>query len=177
MNQDVQVREGKEHDKLGVEPAPDPGPRVLIAGGSITGLSLALMLEQASIDFVVLEEGPVMAPQVGAGLAFFPGGARIADQLGLLPELLRISSIFDPMYDWRPDGTENVCVQGVSPFFEVTLGYPVVFLDRQEAVSMFFNAIRAKDKVVTGEFTGRESICFVELCGGFPEQVEGSPPC
>ncbi|WQF89220.1 Putative FAD-binding domain, FAD/NAD(P)-binding domain superfamily [Colletotrichum destructivum] len=130
-------------------PPTPPGPRVLIAGGSITGLSLALMLEQAGIDFLVLEGGPTIAPQVGAGLAFFPGGARILDQLGLFERLLSISSVFDPMYDWRPDGTQNVCVRGVSPFFDQTLGYPVLFLDRQQAVQMFYEAIRQKGKIVT----------------------------
>ncbi|KAJ0161332.1 hypothetical protein CTA2_6393 [Colletotrichum tanaceti] len=131
-------------------PTPLPaGPRILIAGGSITGLSLALMLEQAGIDFLVLEGGPTIAPQVGAGMAFFPGGARILDQLGLFERLLSISSVFDPMNDWRPDGILNVCVRGVSPFFEQTLGYPVLFLDRQQAVQMFYEAIRQKGKVVT----------------------------
>ncbi|KZL66586.1 FAD binding domain-containing protein, partial [Colletotrichum tofieldiae] len=129
-------------------PPASPGPRVLIAGGGITGLSLALMLEQAGIDFLVLEGGPTIAPQIGAGLAFFPGGARILDQLGLFERLLRISSVFDPMYDWRPDGTQNVCVQGVSPYLEQALGYPVLFLDRQQAVQLLYEGIRQKEKVV-----------------------------
>ncbi|GKT52158.1 FAD-dependent monooxygenase ltmM [Colletotrichum spaethianum] len=85
------------------------------------------MLEQTGIDFLVLGDGPTIAHQVGTGMAFFHGGARIFDQLDLFERLRDIASVFEPMYDWRPDGTQNVCVQSVSPFFDRTLGYPVLF--------------------------------------------------
>lgn len=56
--------------------------RVVIAGASIAGLSLALALERAGVDFVVLEAHPAVAPQVGASIAVLPNGARVLDQLG-----------------------------------------------------------------------------------------------
>lgn len=55
---------------------------MVIVGGSIAGLSLALALERSGIDFVVLEAHPTIAPQVGASIAVLPSGARILDQLG-----------------------------------------------------------------------------------------------
>lgn len=61
--------------------------RVIIVGGSIAGLALANMLEQYGIDFLVLEKHPEIAPQVGAGFAIQPNGARILDQLGCYQEL------------------------------------------------------------------------------------------
>lgn len=56
--------------------------KVLIAGGSITGLSLAIMLERNNIDYLVLEAYPEIAPQTGASIGLLPHGFRILDQLG-----------------------------------------------------------------------------------------------
>ena len=56
--------------------------RVIIVGGSIAGLALANMLEQYDVDYVLLEKYPTIAPQVGAGFAIQPNGARILQQLG-----------------------------------------------------------------------------------------------
>lgn len=61
--------------------------RVVIAGASIAGLSLALALERAGVDFVVLEAHPSVAPQVGASIAVLPNGARVLDQLGCYADI------------------------------------------------------------------------------------------
>lgn len=62
--------------------------KVIIAGGSIAGLSLALMLEKNGIDFVVLEAYPSIAPQAGASIGVLPNGLRILDQLGCCDEVV-----------------------------------------------------------------------------------------
>lgn len=61
--------------------------KVLIAGGSIAGLVLAITLEKLGIDFLVLEAHPEIAPQVGASIGFFPNGCRILDQIGCYDDL------------------------------------------------------------------------------------------
>lgn len=58
-------------------------PRVLIAGGSISGVFLAVALQSANIDFLVLERGPEIGPQLGASVGCHPHGNSIFDQLGL----------------------------------------------------------------------------------------------
>lgn len=63
--------------------------RVIIIGGSIAGLTLANILEQYGIDFVVLEKHEIIAPQLGAGFAILPHGARILDQLGCYEALAK----------------------------------------------------------------------------------------
>lgn len=63
--------------------------RVIIVGGSIAGLSLALMLEKNGIDFLVLEGYPSIAPQVGASIGVLPNGLRILDQLGCCDEVIK----------------------------------------------------------------------------------------
>jgi 2-polyprenyl-6-methoxyphenol hydroxylase-like FAD-dependent oxidoreductase len=61
--------------------------RVVIAGGSVTGLTLANMLESAGIDYVLLEAGEQIAPQVGASIALAPPALRILDQLGIYEKI------------------------------------------------------------------------------------------
>lgn len=56
--------------------------KVVIVGGSVAGLALANMLERAGIDFVILEAGREIAPQVGASISIQPQMARILDQIG-----------------------------------------------------------------------------------------------
>jgi 2-polyprenyl-6-methoxyphenol hydroxylase-like FAD-dependent oxidoreductase len=61
--------------------------KVLIAGGSVTGLTLANMLEAVGVDYVVLESHSEIAPQVGASIAVMPNALRILDQLGMYEEI------------------------------------------------------------------------------------------
>ncbi|KAL7267106.1 hypothetical protein RUND412_010322 [Rhizina undulata] len=68
--------------------------KVLIAGGSITGLTLAHTLDRAGVDFVVLEGHEEIAPQVGASIAVFPNGIRILDQLGIWND---INDVIEPV--------------------------------------------------------------------------------
>lgn len=65
--------------------------KVIIVGGSIAGLSLALMLEKNGIDFLVLEAYPDIAPQVGASIGVLPNGLRILDQLGCYETILEMA--------------------------------------------------------------------------------------
>lgn len=58
------------------------GFKVIIVGGSVSGLSLANMFEKFKIEYVLLEAHPEIAPQLGASMGLLPGGLRILDQLG-----------------------------------------------------------------------------------------------
>lgn len=57
--------------------------KVIIIGGSVTGLTLAHSLHKIGIDYVVLEKRDTVTPQEGASIGILPNGARILDQLGL----------------------------------------------------------------------------------------------
>lgn len=63
-----------------------PQFRVLIVGGSVAGLTLAHCLERANIEYLILEKGDDIAPQVGASIGIMPNGGRILEQLGLFGE-------------------------------------------------------------------------------------------
>ncbi|KAM5350140.1 hypothetical protein ACJ41O_006645 [Fusarium nematophilum] len=97
------------------------GFKVVIVGGSVTGLSVANMLEKFDIDYVLLEAYPHIAPQIGASLGLLPNGFRILDQLGC----------FEPVLD----------VAGV--------GYPSIFIDRQMFLQILYDSLQHKDRVLT----------------------------
>lgn len=56
--------------------------KVLIAGGSVAGLTLANILERIGVDYLLLEKYGKIAPDLGASIGIFPNGFRILDQLG-----------------------------------------------------------------------------------------------
>jgi hypothetical protein len=65
--------------------------KIVIAGASVSGLSLANMLQANDIDYVVLEAHQTIAPQVGASIGLLPHGNRILDQLGLYEKVMEIA--------------------------------------------------------------------------------------
>jgi len=67
--------------------------RVVIVGGGVGGLALALTLAKAGIDYVLLEAHPEIAPEAGASIAISAAGSRTLDQVGgVLEDLLAIST-------------------------------------------------------------------------------------
>lgn len=72
-------------------PSEGRGPlKVIIVGGSVAGLTLAHSLHHSKIDYVVLEAGAELAPQIGASIVVLPNGARILDQLGIFDDILQV---------------------------------------------------------------------------------------
>lgn len=82
--------------------------KVLIAGGSITGLTLANMLQLYDIDFLVLESYDDIAPQVGASIGILPHGNRILDQLGLFTKILELCPPLDSLH-FRDSNGKVIC--------------------------------------------------------------------
>ncbi|KAF2967549.1 hypothetical protein GQX73_g6060 [Xylaria multiplex] len=69
--------------------------KVIIAGGSIVGLTLANALERAGIDFVLLEKREI-APDLGASIGLLCHNSRVFEQLGVV-ELLNTATV--PLLD------------------------------------------------------------------------------
>lgn len=65
--------------------------KVLIAGGGIAGLTLAMMLERFDIDYVLLEAYDEIAPAAGASIGMMPTGLLILDQLGCYESLKAVA--------------------------------------------------------------------------------------
>lgn len=61
---------------------PSTNFKIIIAGGGLTGLALANMLEKFNLDYTLLEAYSDIAPPIGASIGMFPNGLRMLDQLG-----------------------------------------------------------------------------------------------
>lgn len=124
--------------------------RVIIAGGSIAGLSLALMLQQNDIDFLVLEAYPEIAPQVGASIAILPNGMRILDQLGCYEDIMEKAQI--PVHEVFFRRATGQPFWSFPKFSDASIqrhGYPLVFLDRRMVIAVLYSHIKDKSMVVT----------------------------
>ncbi|KAL7266000.1 hypothetical protein RUND412_011469 [Rhizina undulata] len=123
--------------------------KVIIAGGSVTGLTLAHTLDKAGIDYVILEGHGEIAPQVGASVALFPNGFRIMDQLGVWDDLKQLIIPIRRAHLRNADG-QTVLRSGGGQMLEACYHYPFSFLDRQALLQVLYNNIKDKSKVLAG---------------------------
>ncbi|KAI1024237.1 hypothetical protein LB504_005378 [Fusarium proliferatum] len=125
--------------------------RVVIVGASVTGLSLANMLQANGIDFLVLEAYPTVAPQVGASIGLLPHGNRILDQLGLYEKIMGIAPPIQAFNFRDTNGQILACHREMDKRIIERNGYPMVFLDRQMLLEVLYNSIKDKKKVLTNK--------------------------
>ena len=126
-------------------------PRIIIGGGSITGLSLALMLERVGLDFILLEAHDDIAPLAGAGVVCNANGFRILDQLGIYDAVMKTATApLQEMKSWFPNGKLQSGHKDVSDILQRVTGYPMVVIGRQELLHILYSHIRDKAKVITG---------------------------
>lgn len=80
--------------------------RIIVTGAGIGGSVLALALEQAGMDYVVLEQAPALT-EVGAGIQLSPNGVRILEWLGLGDDLARfgVEPGAHQLKDWQSGKT------------------------------------------------------------------------
>ncbi|KAF4545414.1 FAD binding domain containing protein [Lasiodiplodia theobromae] len=123
--------------------------KVIIVGGSITGLTLANMLERIGVDYVLLEAHSEIAPQVGASIGMWPYGLRILDQLGCYePIRALIDKPLERGVLVGPDGKPLLTTENLSDHIEERHGYPVIFVDRQAVLQILYDNINDKSKVL-----------------------------
>ncbi|UDD62521.1 hypothetical protein AFCA_009834 [Aspergillus flavus] len=126
--------------------------KVIIAGGSIAGLSLALMLEKNGIDFLVLEAYPSIAPQVGASIGLLPNGLRILDQLGCYESVMEMAEYPVDKVCFRD--SRGKLIRSLENFNQLMTGrhgYPIVFFERRMLIQILYDKIQDKSKVLTSQ--------------------------
>ncbi|KAH8646226.1 hypothetical protein BX600DRAFT_157932 [Xylariales sp. PMI_506] len=130
--------------------APQPSFKVVIAGGSIAGLTLANMLEQFGIDYVLLEAYAEIAPQLGASIGLMPNGLRILDQIGCYdPVQKEMGQYSQAAYVRRSDGSVIATTDLMWNHLEQRFGYPIAFIDRQTLLQVLYAKLKDKSKIHT----------------------------
>ncbi|KJZ73000.1 hypothetical protein HIM_07572 [Hirsutella minnesotensis 3608] len=123
--------------------------KVLIVGGSITGLTLAHCLEKLEISYEILEQGKEVAPQVGASIGILPNGAPILDQLGLFDD---VEKVIEPLKYARIRYRDGFSFESQYPsLLRTRFGYPLSFLERQKLLGILYRKLEGKNRLHTGK--------------------------
>jgi 2-polyprenyl-6-methoxyphenol hydroxylase-like FAD-dependent oxidoreductase len=83
------------------------GPRVMIAGAGLGGVSAALSLKSQGVDDVVIFEqaDALQKIQVGIGMILWPNGARALKEIGVKDELAQWANQVDEVHARAPKGS------------------------------------------------------------------------
>ncbi|KAJ5519071.1 Monooxygenase FAD-binding [Penicillium expansum] len=126
-----------------------PKFKVIIVGGSITGLTLAHCLLRAGIDHVILEKRAEIAPQEGAFIGIWPNGAQVLQQLGVYESMEKLTAPIDRMHISYPDGFSFSSL--LPKEIHKLLKYPVVSLDRQKVLEVLYQSYPDKSKIIVNK--------------------------
>ena len=97
--------------------------KIIIVGAGIGGSALALSLQKAGLDYVLLEQA-VAFEEVGAGLQLSPNGVRILEWLGLGDDLAGFCTAPDSHKFNVWDSGEEVLRTALGPKVEALFGAP-----------------------------------------------------
>ncbi|KAH0365965.1 FAD/NAD(P)-binding domain-containing protein, partial [Aureobasidium melanogenum] len=127
--------------------------KVIIAGGGIAGLTLANALEQAKVDYVLLERRKEIAPQVGASIGMLSNGCRILDQLGCAKALYECVEPVLWAHDRDEHGRPLAKASNVSQLMKARCrsGYAFAFGDRQKILQVLYENLKDKSKILVGK--------------------------
>lgn len=93
--------------------SPSSDFKVIIAGGGVAGLTLAILLEKFNIDYVLLESHDDISPPVGASIGLMPNGLLILDQIGCYDAVRVVAQAgeFDNLHIRAKDGKSMKCTE------------------------------------------------------------------
>ncbi|KAF9977693.1 hypothetical protein BGZ73_005203 [Actinomortierella ambigua] len=112
--------------------------KVIIVGAGIAGLSLAIMLEKANIQYCVLERASEFRP-LGSAICLSAQVLRVFDQLGIL-EQLRAKSITLMGIDYHKQDLTHIGTIDNS-FFEDRYGYENRFFARPDLMDVLLSNV------------------------------------
>ncbi|KAI8065539.1 FAD binding domain-containing protein, partial [Gongronella butleri] len=123
--------------------------KVLIVGGGVGGLTAALSLAKAGIDYILLESRPDFAPTLGASIGILASGQRVLDQLGLVESIEKVTEPVDQGIIHRNDGSVHLKLD----IFEINaiFGYNFTFTTRQLLLQLMYGAVPEKSKLLSNK--------------------------
>ncbi|GKT62530.1 FAD binding domain protein [Colletotrichum tofieldiae] len=126
---------------------PEAKRQVIIVGGGITGLTLALMLQNLGIDYVLLEAYDTVTPNVGASIGLFPNGLRILDQLGCYKDILSKAQPVEEMICRNSASGKRIMTRKTRCLITQRHGYPSMFMERYELLCVLHQHLKEKDRI------------------------------
>ncbi|KAJ9296083.1 hypothetical protein DTO271G3_5658 [Paecilomyces variotii] len=121
--------------------------KVLIVGGSVSGMALANMLEHHGIEYELLEAYPTIAPDMGYVLALQPDGTRIMHQLGCYDAVKECSVFVQEVYVIGPTGEVLLNGKNHGRDSVETIGYPLISIARRDVIRILYENLKDKSKV------------------------------
>lgn len=150
--------------------------KVLIAGGSLVGLTIALILEKAGIDFLILEKGDI-APDLGASISVLPQTAQVLQQLGIWETVLAKGFPVSERHHIDEHGRVHETSYEFGLIAE-RLGWPCLLIERKVWIRTLYESLQdtSKSKVRTrvglASFVEDEQGVTVVTTAG--EEIRGS---
>ncbi|KAJ5680157.1 hypothetical protein N7455_008755 [Penicillium solitum] len=119
--------------------------KVLIAGGSLVGLGLALAFERVGIEYELFEKGE-FAPQLGASIGIHPHTIRILEQLGVWED---IEKQVVPLQDRNHYDGNGHCFEESHVLVDINeiLQRPIIFMERCKALEVLHSHVQDRSKL------------------------------
>ncbi|OCK78222.1 FAD/NAD(P)-binding domain-containing protein [Lepidopterella palustris CBS 459.81] len=127
--------------------APGKPFKAIIIGGSVSGMTMAHMLERAGIDYIVLERGSEVTFNGGASIGLQPHGLRIMDQMGMYEDILKTTTPMALACHRLPNG-KAFARSEFTLEIEERHGYPILFFERAEMLEILYKHLPDKSKIL-----------------------------
>ncbi|KAF9201129.1 hypothetical protein BGZ49_008642 [Haplosporangium sp. Z 27] len=127
-------------------------PKILIIGAGLGGLTLAILLEKANINYEVYERCTNIRP-LGSNISLHTAVLPLLDQLGLMDDLKKISKKAKGYYFYQetPDGEALERIGGAdAKRFESVTGYHPILMSRPELHALLLSRV-PKHKIHFGK--------------------------
>ncbi|KAI0170807.1 hypothetical protein BJ166DRAFT_204486 [Pestalotiopsis sp. NC0098] len=124
-----------------------PRHSVIIVGGGLTGLVLALMLQRLNVDYILLEAYDSVTPNVGASIGLWPNGLRVLDQLGVLEDICAVAQPVDRSIVRDGQTGARLMTREYGAVIEARHGYRNMFMERYELLCVLHRHIAEKERI------------------------------
>ncbi|KAI1849753.1 hypothetical protein JX266_004702 [Neoarthrinium moseri] len=124
-----------------------PRHSVVIVGGGLTGLVLALMLQRLKVDYVLLEAYDSVTPNVGASIGLWPNGLRVLDQLGVYEDICKVAQPVDRSIIGDGRTGAMLMTRRYGPVMKARHGYVNMFMERYELLRVLYHHVVEKHRI------------------------------
>ncbi|KAG0086982.1 hypothetical protein BGZ92_007704 [Podila epicladia] len=122
-------------------------PSVLISGGGIGGLTLALLLHKANIPFLVLERAKEIKP-LGSFIALGAPVSPLFKQLGIYDEFVKRGKYYNKFHMYKEDITPIHTMD--SSFLKKAVGYGEYVISRPDLYDLLISSI-PRERILLGK--------------------------